>query len=90
MQENMRNLSQGFGVSINFGIDYQHQSIATTTIPAILKQSVEQALQKSDLASHVENIKVEFQEAASSSYASYLSAKIVRYHSRQFELKIRT
>ena len=67
LQENMRNLSQGFGVSINFGIDYQHQSIATTTIPAILKQSVEQALQKSDLASHVENIQVEFQEAASSS-----------------------
>jgi hypothetical protein len=62
-----RNLSQGFGVAVTFGIDYQHQPISTTEIPKVLLASVEQGLQQSDFADHVEKVVVEFQSAGASS-----------------------
>lgn len=62
-----RNLMEGFGITITFGIDYQHQAISTTEVPKILHQSIEQALQQTELAQHVDNILVEFQEAGASS-----------------------
>ena len=72
-----RNLSEGFGVAITFGIDYQHQSISTTEVPQILHQSIERALQQSELGKHVEDILVEFQEAGASSlnYLIYVTMK---------------
>ncbi len=72
-----RNLSEGFGVTITFGIDYQHQSISTTEVPKILHQSIEKVLQQSELGQHVENILVEFQEAGASSlnYLIYVTMK---------------
>ncbi len=73
MQENLRNLSQGFCVSITFGVDYQHQAISTTEIPGVLRQSVEQAFQRHALGKHVENIMVEFKDAGPSSL-NYLIA----------------
>ena len=71
------NLSEGFGVAVTFGIDYQHQPISTTVIPKVLQQSMEQALQQSDLGKHVENILVEFKEAGASSldYQIYVTMK---------------
>lgn len=72
-----QNLSSGFGVSVTFGIDYKHQAISTTEVPKILRQAVEQALQRSGQGKYVENILVEFQEAASSSlnYLIYVNMK---------------
>ena len=72
-----RNLSEGFGVAITFGIDYQHQSISTTEVPQILHQSIERALQQSELGKHVDDILVEFKEAGASSlnYLIYVTMK---------------
>jgi len=72
-----RNLSAGYGVAITFGIDYQHQSISITEVPKILHQSIEQALQQSEMREHVESILVEFQEAGASSlnYMIYVTMK---------------
>jgi len=73
----LRNLSAGYGVAITFGIDYQHQSISITEVPKILHQSIEQALQQSEMREHVESILVEFQEAGASSlnYMIYVTMK---------------
>ena len=72
-----RNLSEGFSVTITFGIDYQHQSISTSEVPKILQQSIERVLMHSEMGNHVENILVEFQEAGASSlnYLIYVGMK---------------
>lgn len=72
-----RNLSQGFGIAVTFGIDYQHQTISTGEVPKILHQSIERGLQQTELGQHVENILVDFQEAGASSlnYLIYLTMK---------------
>jgi hypothetical protein len=72
-----RNLSEGFGISITFGIDYQHQSISTTEIPRILHQSIKKGLQETEAGNHVEDILVEFKEAGASSldYQIYVTMK---------------
>lgn len=67
MRENLRNLSKGFSVSISFGIDYRHQPISTTDVPAILEKHIKEDLLQSVHGKHVENLSVEFQEAAASS-----------------------
>jgi len=67
LNSEFRNLSGGFGISITFGIDYQHQALCTTEIPALLHQSITQGLKQIEQGKHVENIVVEFQEAATSS-----------------------
>ena len=67
LKENLRNLSQGFSVSITFGIDYRHQSISTTEVPATLKLAIENALQPSEIGKHIESLLVEFQDAGASS-----------------------
>lgn len=72
-----RNLSEGFGVAAVFGIDYKHQAISTHLVPKVLHEAIEQGLNKTDFGKHVENILVEFKEAASSSlnYQIYVTMK---------------
>jgi small-conductance mechanosensitive channel len=72
-----RNLSEGFGVSTVFGIDYKHQAISTHLVPNILHEAIEQGLGKTDFGKFVENILVEFKEAAASSlnYQVYVTMK---------------
>ncbi|WP_201068026.1 MULTISPECIES: hypothetical protein [Thiorhodovibrio] len=41
---NPRKLSQGFRVTTRFGIDYRHQAIATTEVPARMREALEQEL----------------------------------------------
>jgi len=71
----LRNLSGGFGISISFGLDYQHQAICTSEIPVILRKAIEQGLKETEQGTHVENIVVEFQEAGASSlnYLIYIT-----------------
>lgn len=65
---NPRNLSRGSYVcSAVFGIDYGHQAIATGEAPQILHDGIAAALADSPVAEHVEDVMVEFREAASSS-----------------------
>jgi len=77
MTNDFRNLTEGFGIAITFGIDYQHQPLSTTEIPKILRHSVEQGIKETELGKHVDNILVEFKEAATSSlnYLIYVSMK---------------
>jgi hypothetical protein len=72
-----RNLSEGYGVAITFGLDYQHQDISTTQVEKILKQAIERGLRQSDAGPHVENILVEFKDAGASSlnYLIYVTMK---------------
>jgi Skp family chaperone for outer membrane proteins len=72
-----RNLSEGYGVAITFGLDYQHQDISTTQVEKVLKQAIEKGLRQSDAGPHVENILVEFKDAGASSlnYLIYVTMK---------------
>jgi small-conductance mechanosensitive channel len=72
-----RNLSQGFGVAVTFGIDYQHQAASTNEVPRILRESIEWGLQQTTMGPHVEDILVELQEAGASSlnYLIFLTMK---------------
>ncbi|SKA85601.1 hypothetical protein SAMN02745166_01167 [Prosthecobacter debontii] len=61
------NLTKNFRVKSIFGIDYKHQTISTTEVPAKLKARLEQELRHLVGADHLKNVSVDFSEAASSS-----------------------
>lgn len=61
------NLANSFRVRSIFGIDYGHQSICTTEVPAKLKERLERELRTIVGADNLRNVNVEFSEAASSS-----------------------
>lgn len=62
------NLSHNFRVKVTFGIDYAHQAIVTTEVPAILKAKIANGLAEI-LAEreHLNSVNVEFAEAGASS-----------------------
>ncbi|MBT8149607.1 MAG: hypothetical protein KJO24_06715 [Gammaproteobacteria bacterium] len=62
-----RNLSEGFGVFISFGLDYALQQKITEEIPARLEQELEQAVNNSKFGEHLEQLRVEFEAAGASS-----------------------
>ncbi len=62
-----QNVSRGFRHSVSFGIDYQHQSQSTTEIPKLLRSYAAAAIGNSQWAEALQNLSVEFQEAAASS-----------------------
>jgi small-conductance mechanosensitive channel len=66
LNKNPRNLSHNFRVASRFGIDYEHQKIATTQVPDILQQEIEQGL-LAEFGEQFLSLKVEFAAAASSS-----------------------
>jgi len=66
LNKNPKNLSHNFRVATSFGIDYDHQKIATTEIPAILQQEIGQSL-LAEFGDQLLSLKVEFAAAASSS-----------------------
>lgn len=61
------NLSAGFRRQARFGIDYAHQSIATTTVPGLFAKKVEEGLRARFGDDTVRSVKVEFLEAGASS-----------------------
>ena len=66
--QNPINLSiNNFGVSITFGIDYDHQALVTREIPDILHKIISQEIVKEEFGSHLLDILVQFKEAAASS-----------------------
>lgn len=63
-----RNLSrEGFGVVVNFGIDYRHQAISLEQVPQTFQQALQAALEQEHLADYVLSVLVDFKEAAASS-----------------------
>ncbi len=64
---NPRNLSQGFIITSDFGIDYKHQQQCTTKIPELLCAGIRQGLQKEIYGDSLEDIWVYFAQANTSS-----------------------
>ena len=64
---NPRNLSQGFLVTSDFGIDYKYQQQCTTDIPELLRTGIRQGLQKENYGDFLEDIWVDFAQANTSS-----------------------
>lgn len=63
-----RNLSRGSYLAIvTFGIDYRHQPIATGEVAGAFKQAVTDKLAEQAFAEHIEDVLVDFKEAAGSS-----------------------
>lgn len=56
-----------FGVTENFGVDYNHQTISTSEIPQKLRDGVQQAFSSSNLAGALKEVRVELAQAGSSS-----------------------
>ncbi len=68
LQLNMRNLTrEGFGIIANFGIDYQHQSIALDQVPERLKSGLIDAFREAELEDDLKNLVVDFSAAATNS-----------------------
>ncbi|MEM7253511.1 MAG: hypothetical protein AAF493_19015, partial [Pseudomonadota bacterium] len=67
LDANPRNLSHNFRVEVRFGIDYAHQSIATTEVPDAMKRSIHEGLLEILEPDELLNVEVDFLEAAASS-----------------------
>ncbi len=63
------NLSRGgtFGVSSQFGIDYQLQNICVVDVPKKFKEAILDGLSKSNLGEYLQEVRVELSEAGASS-----------------------
>ncbi len=61
------NLSGGFGFRVNFGLDYRHQAIATTEIPALMRRALEERLALVTGGDGLVALKAELAQAGSSS-----------------------
>ncbi len=59
--------SGSFGVSISFGIDYEHQSISLDEVPRLLRLNIHKNLMQTDLSEKVQNVEVELEAAGESS-----------------------
>lgn len=72
LQQPARNLSvDGFGMTVTFGIDYQHQQISLQQVPQLLHAGISAAFAASDYADDLKDLKVTF-KAASASSLDYL------------------
>lgn len=61
------NLSNGYRVDTVFGIDYKHQSISTTEVPAVFERAITEALFSKFDRESIRSIKVELNAAGASS-----------------------
>ncbi len=62
-----RNLSRGFTVGTTFGVDYQHQAIATQEVPDTFRAAVEEGIRRAGLGDMLESVNAEFKAAGASS-----------------------
>ena len=62
-----RNLSEGFGLFLSFGLDYAMQASITQSAPATLEDGLKKAIEKSEYKELVNELRVEFEEAGASS-----------------------
>ncbi len=62
-----RNLSDGFTIVVEFGLDYRHQDAITTAIREQMAQDVATGLAASEVAEHLTQFSVEFAKAGDSS-----------------------
>lgn len=69
------NLSHGFAISTNFGLDYKHQAEITDTIPKLLTEDVQTALSQQIKKDDILECRAEFLQAAASSLDLILIAR---------------
>lgn len=62
-----KNLSANFRVAVSFGIDYSHQAICTTAVPAAMESKLTGELGALVGADNLVNVRVEFERAGASS-----------------------
>ena len=67
LEQTPKNMSTNFRIETKFGIDYKHQAIATTEVPAKMQAALEREMIKVIAQKDILDIKVEFMEAATSS-----------------------
>ncbi len=67
LEQAPENLSRGFRISIDFGIDYRHQAESTTLIPTIFNDALTAALWQSLGKDAVRSVQTEFSSASQSS-----------------------
>ncbi|MCH9691892.1 MAG: hypothetical protein K0U59_07505 [Gammaproteobacteria bacterium] len=70
-----RNLSQGFFVISEFGIDYQYQENCTTQIPEIFRMGIQKGIQRESFGSALLDLTVQFSQANASSLDYKIFAK---------------
>jgi hypothetical protein len=87
---NPTNLSQGFTVGTTFGIDYRHQAIATTEVPAVMRAAAERALRATLGEEQVVAVRVEFQAASASSLDYTAAADLRGTAAPSYDLAVRT
>ncbi len=66
LAQNPMVLSTGFRLSVQFGIDYQHQALITHDIPKKMERKLREQLQHEGYGEDIEKITVEFAEAGAS------------------------
>lgn len=66
LQQQPRNLSRGFVVTTTLGIDYSHQAEATTAIPALMQEAVQQGLAAAVAAGELQEVRADLLTAANS------------------------
>lgn len=67
LAQNPRNMSTNYRIKTRFGIDYQHQAIATTEIPEKMRIKLESGLLDLVPADQIMSLRVQFTEASASS-----------------------
>lgn len=70
-----RNLSQGFFVTSDFGIDYQYQENCTIQIPEIFRMGIQKGIQQESFGSALLDLTVQFSQANASSLDYKILAK---------------
>jgi hypothetical protein len=75
LSSNPQNLSQhGFAIIVKFGIDYQHQAMVTGEIKQKLESYLTTHFKDSNLNEHLNELYIEFDEAAASSLNFFIYA----------------
>jgi hypothetical protein len=61
------NLSSGYRLQVTFGIDYQHQDVATNEALSVFEKEIVEELEREGYRKSIERIRVQFKEAGASS-----------------------
>jgi hypothetical protein len=76
LAKNPENITPQYRVSTVFGLDYQYQKLATTTVPAIIRDTIYNILVERYDKENIKSVNVEFASASSSSLDFQISADV--------------
>ena len=76
LAKNPENITPQYRVSTVFGLDYQYQKLATTTVPAIIRDTIFKLLVERYEKENIKSVNVEFASASASSLDFQISADV--------------